>query len=169
MAYFVTEWQDSIKWNTMVMSLTLPQPTTPEVKQIGRSNMVVEWESDYFPAQEWTSDISGGMSSGFNLTVCEISSVESVLLSDASSKLDSVATGCSVVSYPSNSFNRIAASDSKSGSGNSVVYRTTVGELSPNTSYAFRWVDDLLKCCSLHNCAYYLLLSLYKLVYAMLH
>lgn len=39
--YLALDWQDAVKWSTMVMSLTLPQARTPGIVQVGRSNLTL--------------------------------------------------------------------------------------------------------------------------------
>ena len=57
------DWQGLAKWNTLVSSLTLPEP--PEIKvSPGRRNMTVGWLCNFNPSTTDTTTY------GYNLTVC---------------------------------------------------------------------------------------------------
>jgi hypothetical protein len=138
----------------MVMSLTLPQPPTPTIVHAGRSNLTLQWTSDYFPASQLQllrQASSGASSAGFNLTVCEVDAVAAAaqggLLGGASSKQDGAVQGCAVTSWSSREFSSspwLSAAASPHAGAEAVQFRASVLGLRPDTAHVARWVRDPL-------------------------
>lgn len=61
------DWQDTNKWNTMITSLTIPQPNLPSISYLGRNHVIMEWFGKYLPLQ------SDRTKYGYNITMCSSS------------------------------------------------------------------------------------------------
>jgi hypothetical protein len=55
------EWQMSSRWNYMVLGLTLPAPSLPEVRAVGRSNVTIEWTSAIARSKDDVGEVSRGV------------------------------------------------------------------------------------------------------------
>lgn len=133
------------------MSLTLPQAHMPVIVEAGRSNLTLEWTSDYFPQpqqqQQQQQQHQHASSSGFNLTVCEVAGMASAalkgLLGGASSTQDGVVDGCVVFTWSTREFSNILVSPETSSLNSDYTtptqqFRTSVVGLRPNTTYMAR-------------------------------
>ena len=63
------DWQALSKWNTLVISLTLPKPSVPWVQSVQRDGAIVSWSSTFTPA------VTDKTSFGFWLLACEVDEV----------------------------------------------------------------------------------------------
>lgn len=53
-------WQTVNRWNFMVLALTLPAPSIPVVRSVGRHNATVEWTTPFTRRRDDTSSEVGG-------------------------------------------------------------------------------------------------------------
>ena len=63
------DWQDTNKWNTMITSLTIPQPNLPSISMLGRDHVTLEWFGNYLPLP------SDRTKYGYNITLCSSSAI----------------------------------------------------------------------------------------------
>ncbi len=63
------DWQDTNKWNTMITSLTIPQPNLPSISVLGRDHITLEWLGNYLPLP------SDRTKYGYNITLCNSSAI----------------------------------------------------------------------------------------------
>lgn len=118
------EWQDAMRWNKMITSLTIPKPIVPKVVAVGRTNFTVEWVATFLPEN------SDKTKFGFNFSICSISGTGQEPAEVPSSKCHSVA----LERNPEMSTLLIE-------SGFSVdhkVFSATLGSLLPRQSFRFR-------------------------------
>ena len=61
------EWQDTMRWNKMITSLTIPKPVVPKVVAVGRTNFTIDWVETFLPENRDKTRF------GFNFSICSIS------------------------------------------------------------------------------------------------
>jgi hypothetical protein len=124
----VTDWQDANRWNSMISSLTIPQPYTPQIINTGRKNATIEWYSPYMPESADKTKF------GFNVTVCDAKLA-------ANEDFDGV-TDCTILQYDSSKLHqRVEKRHIKSRYNNDdsvTMFGVVIYDLLPATSYIVR-------------------------------